>query len=55
MIWLMALIMLAFYGLAICTIGGMVANGISASLAVVVAVLEVIIGTVIARVMYLRS
>ena len=55
MIWLMALLMLAFYGLALCTIGGMVTNGISASLAVTVAVFEIIIGTLIARAMYMRA
>ena len=54
MIWLMALLMLAFYGLALCTIGGMVTSGISASLAMAVAVLEVIIGAVIARAVYMR-
>ncbi len=54
MIWLMALLMLAFYGLALSTIGGMVTSGISASLAMAVAVLEVIIGVVIARAMYMR-
>jgi len=54
MVWLMALLMLAFYGLALCTIGGMLTSGISASLAMVVAVLEVIIGVVIARAMYMR-
>jgi len=52
MMWLMALLMLAFYGLALCTIGGMVTSGISAGLAMAVAVLEVIIGAVIARAMY---
>jgi len=54
MIWLMALLMLAFYGLALCTIGGMVTSGISTSLAMAIAVLEVIIGAVIARAMYMR-
>jgi hypothetical protein len=55
MILVMALLMLAFYGLALCTIGGMVASGISAGMAMAVAVLEVIIGVVIARAIYSRA
>ena len=51
MIWLVALVMLAFYGLAVCTIGGMLTNGISTTLAMVTAVLEVTLGVMIARVM----
>jgi len=43
--------MLAFYGLAICTIGGMLTNGISTSLAMMTAALEVTIGVMIARAM----
>ena len=52
MIWFAALMMLLFYGLAVCTIGGMVTSGISASLAMATAVLEVVVGMIIARVMY---
>ena len=55
MAWIMALLMLAVYGLALCTIGGMITSGISASLAMAVAVMEVIIGVVIARAIYLRA
>ena len=51
MVWLAALMMLLFYGLAVCTIGGMVTIGISASLAMVIAVLEVTVGVTIARAM----
>ena len=44
--------MLLFEGLAICTVGGMLTNGMSAGLAMATAVLEVIVGVVIVRVMY---
>ena len=52
MSWLVALMMLLFYGLAVCTIGGMVTNGISAGLAIATAVLEVTLGIIIVRAMY---
>ncbi|MFC2002056.1 hypothetical protein ACFLUZ_06120 [Chloroflexota bacterium] len=52
MLWLVALMMLLFYGLAVCTIGGMVTSGISAGLAIATAVLEVTLGIIIVRVMY---
>ena len=52
MIWLMAFTMLAFYGLAVSTISGMVANGINTSLAMATGVLEVIIGMIIVRAMH---
>ena len=52
MSWLMALVMLAFYGLAICTIGGMLTIGINAGLAIATAVMELTVGTIIARAMY---
>ena len=52
MIWLVALMMLMFYGLAVCTIGGMLTSGISAGLAMTVAILEVIVGVIIVRAMY---
>ena len=51
MIWVAVLMMLAFYGLAVCTIGGMVTSGISAGLAMVTAVLEVTVGIIIVRAM----
>ena len=50
--WFVALIMLLFYGLAVCTIGGMVTNGISATMAMTTATLEVILGVIIVRAMY---
>ncbi len=50
--WFVALIMLLFYGLAVFTIGGMLANGISATLAMTTATLEVILGVIIVRAMY---
>ena len=52
MSWLVALMMLLFYGLAVCTIGGMVTSGISAGLAIATAVLEVTLGIIIVRAMY---
>jgi len=52
MIWLAALMMLLFYGLAVCTIGGMVTSGISPGLAMATAVLMVTAGTIIIRLMY---
>ena len=51
MIWLMALMMLAVYGLAVSTIGGMVTNGINTSLAMATGVFEVIVGVIIVRAM----
>ena len=51
-IWLAALMMLLFYGLAVCTIGGMMAIGMPAELAMVTAVLVVTIGVIIARAMH---
>ena len=51
MIWLAALVMLLFYGLAVCTIGGMVTNGMSAGLAMATAVFEVTLGVILARMM----
>ena len=52
MMWLVALMTLLFYGLAVCTIGGMVTSGISAGLAMAAAVLEVTLGVIIIRAMY---
>ncbi|MFC1981389.1 hypothetical protein ACFLVN_04000 [Chloroflexota bacterium] len=55
MIWLIALMMLAFYGLAVSTISGMVTNGINTSLAMATSILEVIIGVIIIRAMYRQT
>ncbi len=52
MIWLAALMMLLFYGLAVCTIGMMVMSGIHAGLAMATAVMVVTVGVLIARVMH---
>ena len=50
--WFVALIMLLFYGLAVCTIVGMVTIGTSATIAMTTATLEVILGVIIVRAMY---
>ena len=50
--WFVALIMLLFYGLAVCTIGGMVTSGVNFSVAMANAVPQVMLGVLIARVMY---
>ena len=55
MIGIMALVMIAFYGLAVCTIGGMVTSGISSSFAMATAVFEIIVGVVIAKAIYSRA
>ncbi len=52
MMWLAALLMLLFYGLAVCTIGGMLASGISAGFTMTAAVFEIIAGIIIARMIY---
>jgi len=52
MIWLVALTMLLFEGLAVCMIGAMVTSGISTGLAIAIAVLELILGVIIVRAMY---
>ena len=52
--WFAIFIMLAFYGLAFSTIGGILTSGYTVSLAITTAVLEVTIGIIIARAM-LRS
>ena len=52
MIWLAALVMLLFEGLAVSALGGMVTNGIGTGLAMATAVLLVILGAVTARAMY---
>jgi hypothetical protein len=51
MIWLAALTMLLFQGLAVCTIGAMVTNGLSFGMAMATAVFEVILGAMIIRMM----
>ena len=50
--WVIALTMLLFYGLAVCTIGGMVTSGINAGLAMAIAVLEVTTGIILVRAMH---
>ena len=52
MMWLVALTMLLFEGLAICTIGAMVTSGIGTGMAMATAVLELILGVIIVRAMY---
>jgi len=52
---LIALLMLGAYGLAICMIGGMLASGVSASLAMVSAAFVVVVTTVLARTLYHSS
>ena len=52
MIWLIALTMLLFEGLAVCTIGAMVTNGMGVGLAMATAIFELILGAVIVREMY---
>ena len=52
MMWLVALTMLLFEGLAVSMIGAMVASGISAGLAMAIAVFELILGVIIVRAMY---
>ena len=52
MIWLLGFVMLAFYGLAICTIGGMLANGINPGFAIAAGVLQTIVGVCTVRVLY---
>ena len=51
MTWLAAFIMLAFYGLAVCTIGGILTSGFTVDLAITTAILEVTVGIIIARAM----
>jgi len=52
MIWLIALTMLLFQGLAICTIGVMLTSGVGTGLAMATAVFEIILGVIIVRAMY---
>ncbi len=51
MMWLVALTMLLFQGLAVCTIGVMVTSGLGFGPAMLTAVAEVILGVVIIRAM----
>ncbi len=51
MIWLAALTLLLFQGLAVCTIGAMVSVGLNPGAAMATAVFEVILGVIIARAM----
>ena len=55
MIGLAAFIMLAFYGLAICTMGGILSSGLAFGLAITVAIVEVKAGMIIARLVYTRA
>ena len=50
--WVIALTMLLFYGLAVCTIGGMVTSGMDVGLAMAIAVLEVTAGMILIRAMH---
>ena len=52
MIWLMALTMLLFEGLAVCTVGAMVTSGIGSGLAMTTAIFELILGAIIVREMH---
>ena len=52
MIWLVALTLLLFEGLAVCIIGGMMMSGFGAGLAMATAVLALTVGVVIVRIMY---
>jgi hypothetical protein len=52
MMWLIALTMLLFEGLAVCTIGAMVTSGVGIGLAMATAVFELILGVIIIRAMY---
>ena len=52
MMWLVALTMLLFEGLAVCTIGAMVTSGIGVGLAMATAIFELILGVIIVRAMY---
>ncbi len=51
MMWLAALTMLLFQGLAVCTIGVMVTSGMGFGPGMLAAVSEVILGVVIVRMM----
>ena len=52
MIWLTALTMLLFQGLAVCIIGAMVTSGYHTSLAMATGIFELILGTILVRGMY---
>ena len=52
MIWLAALTMLLFQGLAICTIGAIIESGMGSGQAMAMAVFEIILGVIIVRGMY---
>lgn len=52
MIWLAALTMLLFQGLAVCTIGIMMESGFGFGPAMLTAVAEVILGVIIVRAMH---
>jgi len=52
MMWLVALTMISFQGLAVCIIGAMVTSGYSVGLAMATAIFELILGTILVRGMY---
>ena len=52
MMWLAALTMLLFQGLAICTIGAIIESGMGGGQAMVMAIFEIILGVIIVRGMY---
>ena len=52
MMWLAALTMLLFQGLAVCTIGAMLTAGMNMGVAMPTAIAEVMLGVIIARAMY---
>ena len=52
MMWIVALTMLLFQGLAVCTLGGMLSIGTSTHESIFMAVLVVILGVIITRAMY---
>ncbi len=52
MMWLVALTMLLFEGLAVSTIGGMVMYGFGTGAALAVAVFELVLGVIVVRMMY---
>jgi len=52
MMWLVALTMLLFQGLAVCILGGMLSIGTSTGESILMAVLIVILGVFVTRAMY---
>ena len=52
MMWRATFLMLAFYGLAVCTIFGMITRGFTSDFAVMAGVFEVTIGIIIVRALW---